>query len=143
MSERLVKPMPDRDTAAYWQALADGKLVVTHCGDCDHWTWPPRPICSKCHGDNLSLDQVKGTGEVYSWVVVHRSTTPDMMHYVPYTLALVRLDEQSDIYIPGRLTSGGDAYRGMRVRVAPERITETLGDPVSYTHLTLPTKRIV
>lgn len=128
MAERLVKPIPDRDSVAYWQALADGRLVVTHCRDCGHWTWPPRPICSNCHGDDLSLDEVSGTGEVYSWVVVHRSTTPDMMKYVPYTLALVRLDEQADIYIPGRLISDREAHRGMRVRVAPEKITDTLGD---------------
>jgi uncharacterized OB-fold protein len=51
-----------------------------------------------------------------------------MMQYVPYTLALVRLDEQADIYIPGRLISDREAHRGMRVRVAPEKITETLGD---------------
>jgi len=128
MAERLVKPIPDRDTVAYWQALADGKMVVTHCRDCGHWTWPPRPICSGCHGDNLALDEVKGTGTVYSWIVVHRSTTPDMMQYVPYTLALVRLDEQADIYIPGRFISDMDVRRGMKVRVRPERITDQLGD---------------
>jgi uncharacterized OB-fold protein len=128
MSERLVKPIPDRDTVDYWQALADGKLVTTHCHDCGQWSWPPRPICSKCHGDNLSLDAVSGTGTVYSWIVVHRSTTPDMMKYAPYTLALVRLDEQADIYIPGRLITDKDVHRGMKVRVIPEKITDQLGD---------------
>ena len=128
MAERLVKPIPDRDSAPYWQALADGRLTLTHCRDCGHWTWPPRPICSGCHGENLALDAVKGTGEVYSWIVVHRSTTPDMMQYVPYTLALVRLDEQADIYIPGRLISDSEAYRGMKVRALPEKITDELGD---------------
>lgn len=128
MSERLVKPIPDRDTIDYWQALADGKLVTTHCRDCGHWSWPPRPICSKCHGGNVSLDEVSGTGSIYSWIVVHRSTTPDMMKYVPYTLALVRLDEQADIYIPGRLISAKDVHRGMKVKVLTEKITDQLGD---------------
>jgi uncharacterized OB-fold protein len=128
MSERLVVPVPDRDTVGYWQALADGKLVTTHCRDCGHWTWPPRPICSGCHGDNLELGEVKGTGTVYSWVVVHRSTTPDMMKYAPYTLALVRLDEQADIYIPGRLITDKEVHRGMKVRVLPEKISDKLGD---------------
>jgi uncharacterized OB-fold protein len=138
MSERLVKPIPDRDTVDYWQALADGKLVTTHCHDCGQWSWPPRPICSKCHGENLALDEVKGTGTVYSWIVVHRSTTPDMMKYAPYTLALVRLDEQADIYIPGRLITDMDVQRGMKVRVVPEKITEQLGD-LAWTTEGLPT----
>ena len=128
MAERLVKPIPDRDTVDYWQALSDGKLLATHCHDCGHWTWPPRPICSGCHGEHLSLDPVQGTGTVYSWIVVHRSTTPDMMQYVPYTLALVRLSEQSDIYIPGRLITDAEPHRGMKVRALPEKINDKLGD---------------
>ncbi len=128
MAERLIKPITDRDSAPYWQALADGHFKVTHCRDCGHWTWPPRPICSGCHGGNLSLDEVKGRGEVFSWIVVHRSTSPDMMQYVPYVLALVRLDEQSDIYIPGRLISDKEVHRGMRVRVLTEKITDQVGD---------------
>jgi len=128
MSERLIKPIADRDSAAYWQALADGKLTTTHCRDCGHWTWPPRPICSGCHGSNLSLDELAGTGEVFSWIVVHRSTSPDMMQYVPYVLALVRLDEQPDIYVPGRLISDKEVHRGMRVHVLTEKISDNLGD---------------
>jgi uncharacterized OB-fold protein len=128
MADRLVKPAPTRDTAHYWGALAEGHLELQHCRDCGHWTWPPRPICSGCQGENMAWEQVKGTGEVFSWIVVHRSTTPDMMAYVPYTLALVRLDEQQDIYIPARLISDKEAHRGMRVHAVPEKITDEIGD---------------
>jgi uncharacterized OB-fold protein len=128
MAERLIKPITDHDSAPYWQALADGHFKVTHCRDCSHWTWPPRPICSSCHGGNLALDDVKGTGEVFSWIVVHRSTSPDMLQYVPYVLALVRLGEQADIYIPGRLISDKEVHRGMKVRVLTEKITDQVGD---------------
>jgi uncharacterized OB-fold protein len=51
-----------------------------------------------------------------------------MMAYVPYTLALVRLDEQQDIYIPARLISDKEAHRGMRVHAVPEKITDEIGD---------------
>jgi len=128
MSERKVKPVPTRDTAPYWGALAEGHLDLQHCRDCGHWTWPPRPICSGCHGENMVFEKVKGTGEIFSWIVVHRSTIPDMMPYVPYTLALVRLDEQRDIYIPGRLIGDKEAVRGLRVRAVPEKINDEVGD---------------
>jgi uncharacterized OB-fold protein len=128
MSQRKVIPVPSRDTVPYWGALANGHLEVQHCQDCGKWTWPPRPLCSGCHGENMAFEQVKGTGEIFSWIVVHRSTTPDMMPYLPYTLALVRLDEQADIYIPGRLITDREAHRGMRVRAVPEKITDTVGD---------------
>lgn len=130
-----MKPQADEDTREYWQALADGRLAIQHCRDCGHWTWPPRPICSKCFGDNCQLDGVAGTGEIYSWIVVHRSTLPHLMPFVPYTMALVRLDEQSDIYIPGRLLGDVPAAQGMKVRAVPERIDDEAGnlawEPVS------------
>jgi hypothetical protein len=44
------------------------------------------------------------------------------------TIALVRIDEQADIYIPGRLTSNVEVYRGLRVRVAPEKLTDEIGE---------------
>jgi uncharacterized OB-fold protein len=121
-------PQPDRDSAPYWAALANGTLQLQHCLDCGRWTWPPRPICSGCHGERLEWKPVKGTGEVYSWVVVHRAITPALSALVPYTTALIRIDEQNDILIPGRLISDADAHRGMRVRAALERVTDDVGD---------------
>jgi len=67
---------------------------------------------------------------VFSWIVVHRSTSPDMMQYAPYVLAMVRIDEQRDIYIPGRLISDKEVHRGMRVHVQTEKITDAVGDLV-------------
>ena len=54
---------PDRDTAPYWAALADGRFEVQHCRACHRWTWPARPICSGCHGDDLAWEEPAGTGE--------------------------------------------------------------------------------
>ena len=47
-------PVPDRDSAPYWSALAQGRLEVQQCLDCGRWTWPPRPVCSKCQSDDLA-----------------------------------------------------------------------------------------
>jgi len=128
MVERRLMPVPDRDSAPYWVALAKGALELQHCRECGHWTWPPRPVCSGCQGERLEWQPVRGTGEVYSWVVAHRAYTPELAAIVPYTIALVRIDEQADIYIPGRLTSDVEVYRGLRVRVAPERLTDEIGE---------------
>jgi uncharacterized OB-fold protein len=127
MDTRRIAPVPDRDSAHYWAALARGALELQRCRDCGHWTWPPRPICSGCHGESLAWEPVKGTGEVYSWVVSHRAYTPDFSALVPYTIALVRIDEQDDILIPGRLLSEAAVYQGLRVRAAPEPLTDEVG----------------
>jgi uncharacterized OB-fold protein len=101
--------------------------MVQHCRDCGRWTWPVRPICSGCHGVNLNWEAAQGTGEVYTWVVTHQAYSAELAAIVPYTTALVRLDEQSDILIPGRYLSDTAIEQGMRVRAAPERVTDEVG----------------
>jgi len=123
----LPVPVPDRDSAPYWSALAEGRFLVQHCAVCRRWTWPARPICSGCHGDELVWEEPSGTGEVYSWVVTHQPYSPGLARIVPYTIALVRLDEQDDILIPGRFVSDVEVRQGLRVRVAAERLSDDVG----------------
>jgi uncharacterized protein len=121
-------PIPDRDSAPYWAALANGRVEIQQCLDCAHWTWPPRPICSKCHGENLAWRVVGGTGEVHSWVRLHRPVFPSLKDLVPFDIVLVRLDEEDDILIPGRLLSDVEVHQGMRVRAAPRKLTDDVGE---------------
>jgi len=120
-------PVPDRDSAPYWAALAEGRLDLQQCRDCDRFTWPPRPICSGCHGDHLDWRTVSGNGEVHSWVVTHQVYSPDLAPLVPYTVVLVRIDEQDDILIPGRLVSDMVLGQGSRVRAEPQPLTDGIG----------------
>ncbi|HET6954633.1 MAG TPA: zinc ribbon domain-containing protein [Acidimicrobiales bacterium] len=126
-TERRTVPTPDRDSAPYWQALADGRFVMQRCRACGRWTWPVRPLCSGCHGDDLELVEPSGYGEVYSWVVTHQAYGADLAQLVPYTVALVRVDEQDDILIPGRYLGTAEIHQGLRVRAAPERVTDEVG----------------
>jgi uncharacterized OB-fold protein len=123
-----ILPVPDRDSGPYWAALAEGRLDLQHCRDCGRWTWPPRPVCSGCQGENLAWEPVQGTGAVHSWIITHQVYAPGLADLVPYTTVLVRLDEQDDILIPGRLVSTAGVRQGLRVRAAPERLTDTVGE---------------
>jgi hypothetical protein len=59
--------------------------------------------------------------------VTHQIYAPDFVDLVPYTVVLVRLDEQDDILIPGRLLSEVEIVQGLRVRAVPEKITDEVG----------------
>jgi uncharacterized protein len=72
-------------------------------------------------------EKVSGGGEVHSWIVTHQPYGPAFVDAVPFVVALVRLDEQSDILIPGPLMSEGKVHQGLRVHAAPERMTDTVG----------------
>lgn len=128
MAAPTVDPVPDRDNAPYWAALAQGRLELQHCPACGRWTWPPRPICSGCHGEGMVWEQVAGTGEVHSWIVTHQVYAPTFVELVPYTIVLVRLDEQDDILIPGPLSAhDGEVRQGLRVRALAERLGDSIG----------------
>jgi uncharacterized OB-fold protein len=127
VADRVMLPMVDRDSAPYWKALADGRFELQHCRSCSAWTWPPRPVCSGCHGTDLAWEQPSGTGEVCSWVVTHQVYGADWAPLVPYTIALVRLDEQDDVLIPGIVRGDREMRPGLRVRATTERISDEVG----------------
>jgi uncharacterized OB-fold protein len=56
---------------------------------------------------------------------------PAFVDLVPYTIVLVRLDEQDDILIPGPLASDGsdvtEVHQGLRVRAVAERVDDSVG----------------
>lgn len=125
--ERRTLPTPDRDSAPYWQALAGGRFLLQRCQACGRWTWPARPICSGCHGFDLAWTNAGGGGEVVSWAVTHQPYGPDLAKLVPYTVALVRVDEQDDILIPGRYVGEPEIHQGQRVVAVAERATDDIG----------------
>ena len=97
MTERLV-PYPDRDSAPWWAALAEHRLVQQRCDDCGRWRWPPRAICGGCASFAWSWQPVPGTGEVVSWITTHHAFLPGFE--APYHTVFVRLTVASDT-VPG------------------------------------------
>ena len=92
-------PVPDRDSAPYWSALADGRFEIQHCLDCDGWSWPPVPIYAHCQSDNLEWKAPSGKGEIHSWVRLHRPIFPALKDLVPFKIVDVRLDEAPNLLI--------------------------------------------
>jgi len=121
-------PRVDRDSAHYWAALAEGRLELQRCSNCARWAWPPHPICSKCHRSELVWERASGKGTVYSWIVTHHAYLPAFASLVPYTIALVRIDEEEDILIPGRLIGAASkVHQGLRVEATFETLTPEVG----------------
>ena len=82
-----------RDTAMnpgdqeYFDAAAQGKLMLKKCGDCGEHHHYPRALCPFCFSDKVQWVQAKGTGEIYSYSVSRRAGP------VVYCIAYVTLDE--------------------------------------------------
>ena len=89
------KPLPtiDPGTAPYWEALAQGKLLLKSCRSCGKPHFYPREICPHCFSDDLNWVEASGLGEIYSFTVAHRPAGPAFAEDVPYVIAIVTLAE--------------------------------------------------
>ncbi|HUS98393.1 MAG TPA: Zn-ribbon domain-containing OB-fold protein [Hyphomicrobiaceae bacterium] len=88
MSEQrtIASPNPNAETQKYWDAAAEGKLLIQKCKDTGKFFCYPRARSPFTLSDNVEWVEAKGTGEVYTFSVMKRSKTP-------YAIAYVRLDE--------------------------------------------------
>jgi uncharacterized OB-fold protein len=86
-------PRIDPETAAFWAATTQGKLVLERCGNCQTVIWYPRGgFCPACGSMSATPFEASGTGTVYTFTVVHRGQG-DFAGIPPYVIAYVELDE--------------------------------------------------
>ena len=90
-------------TAPYWIAAREGRLVVQRCSACASLRWPPLPGCPECLHQEAEWTEVSPCGEVWSFVVYLRAFSKDLKEDVPYTVAMVKLDDGP--YMVGRLAA--------------------------------------
>jgi uncharacterized OB-fold protein len=114
--ENPPQPVPDEDSAGFWKAMDNGHLAVARCQQCRRWQQPPLEVCPKCWGPT-AFEPVAGTGEIYSFIVVRQPAIPGYRDKLPYTVALVDLDEQPGLRLPGRIVGADptDVKVGQRV----------------------------
>ena len=113
-------PVPDAETQPYWDAAARGVLSLPHCGGCDFYVFPPRPVCPRCRNAALGWTELSGRGVLYSFAVMRESYMKGFD--APYLIAQVELDEQPGLRITSNLLDcdPADARIGMRVALAFE-----------------------
>jgi uncharacterized OB-fold protein len=84
-------PLPDRDTAPFWEAQADHRLVFQRCSACAAFRYPVGPLCPACRSFDFEWVESAGRGAVYSYTVVRHQTHPAFE--APYTVLLVQMEE--------------------------------------------------
>lgn len=115
----MTRPMPDRDSAAWWEALAAHRLLLQTCERCAKHRLVPRALCPACGSFDWGWTQAGGEGTIASWTVSHRAYQPERT--APYVVVLVRLTEARELLLPGGWAGradGSDLAIGMPVRAA-------------------------
>jgi len=87
-------PEPRPYNAQFWEAAADGRLVLQHCEDCDVSVYPPRSACPECFGD-LAWHESDGSGSLYSYALVHHPDPPGAVpdDGTPFVGCIAELEE--------------------------------------------------
>jgi uncharacterized protein len=85
-------PIPDHDSAVYWQGLHDGKLLIQKCRDCGEFQLYPRDRCLACRGP-VDFVEASGRGRIYSFTVIRQNYSRPFRDWIPYVVALVDLEE--------------------------------------------------
>ncbi|MEU5029966.1 OB-fold domain-containing protein [Streptomyces milbemycinicus] len=90
---RFDLPEIDAFTRPYWDAAAQGQLLIRRCTDCGQSHHYPREFCPRCWSENVVWERASGRATLYTWSVVHRNDLPPFGARVPYTAAVVELAE--------------------------------------------------
>lgn len=77
----------------YRDGLKAGKLMFQRCKACGHAWMPARSECPKCLAADPAWVAASGDARLVSWVVYHRAFNEAFKTRVPYTVAVVQLDE--------------------------------------------------
>ena len=123
VESRKPVPVPDRLTAGFWAAAAEGRLVIQRCARCRHWQHPPGPICRRCYSTVVAFEPVSGRGSVYTYTITHHHVVPGF-NELPYAIALVELAEQQGLRMLSNLP--GVPIESIHVGMAVEVTFEML-----------------
>ncbi|MGW6291713.1 Zn-ribbon domain-containing OB-fold protein [Streptomyces sp. NPDC055058] len=113
------RPEADAFTRTYWDAAAEGRLLIRRCRACRRAHHYPREFCPRCWSEAVTWETASGRATLYTWSVVHRNDLPTFAGRTPYVPAVVDLAEgprmMTEIVAPrpaGRLSPAGATEAG-------------------------------
>jgi uncharacterized OB-fold protein len=86
------RPTIDSDSASWWQAVQDRRLMINICGECGRKSLSTRSFCPHCWSEDVVPEQATGQAMLYTWSVIHQNGAP-FDSRTPYVVAMVDLAE--------------------------------------------------
>ena len=108
---KIPPPSVNPENKAYFDAAANGRLVLKFCNACKQYHHYPRSHCPHCLSSDTEWLDAKGSGTIYTCSVLRRGVP------VPYCIAYVTLEEGVSM-LTNIVDCDLDAVKiGMRVKV--------------------------
>ena len=109
--------------APFYAGMQAHKVMIQCCDSCATYLPPAQLVCDHCGSQALKWLEVDGAGEIYSFVVYHRSFHPSFDNKLPYTVALVELSEGPRLQVPF-LGIEGECKVGLSVKPVFTKISD-------------------
>ncbi len=122
------KPSVYVDTAPFWEAAKQGRLVLQFCKDTNQFQHYPRPVSIFTGSRNLEWREVSGRGVVYACTVI-RVSGPGLDGRLPLSVVTVELDE--GVRMLGNIVNvePDKVAIGQRVEVTWDRLSDDFQYP--------------
>ncbi|GLF95794.1 bifunctional MaoC family dehydratase N-terminal/OB-fold nucleic acid binding domain-containing protein [Streptomyces yaizuensis] len=128
---RRPRPVVNRDTEGFWRGVAEHRLLIQRCRACRTLRFPWLPGCNGCGSQEWDTVEARGSGTVFSWVVMHHPPFPAFApDGEPYAVALVELAEGVRIVSNVTGVPCGEVRIGMAVELEFFRADAELELPV-------------
>lgn len=113
----------------YFEAAAQGRLIIQRCEACDHRQFPPKLLCTSC-GAEPAWIETAGIGEIHTFTIVRRHGVEPFAGMVPFVLAMIDLPE--GVRLMGNVTDAEPETTsvGQRVVAYALRVDDTMALPL-------------
>ena len=113
----------------YFQAAAQGRLIIQKCGSCGHTQFPPKALCVSC-GNVPDWIEASGKGNVYTFTIVRRHGVEPFSNLAPFVLAMIDIPEGARFM--GNVTDADidNFHVGLDVEAYALKINEELALPL-------------
>jgi uncharacterized OB-fold protein len=116
----------DERSAEFFDALADGRLLLRRCVPHGHVSAPEVMFCAECASADLDWSPARGDAEIVSWTAIHSRPDESGATHVHSHVALVELAEGPWLLARLLVDDGAEVTPGAHVTLDVVRA----GEPV-------------
>jgi uncharacterized OB-fold protein len=109
----------------FWDSVRRHRAELQRCDRCGRFRFIPSERC-QCGSKESTWTAIAGTGEVYTYTVVHRAPTPAYQALAPYGIVHVTLDEGPRMISTIVGCEPGAVTVGMQVELVYDDVTAEL-----------------
>ena len=128
--QRTDLPTIEAESAPYWEAAAEGRLLIRSCNDCGEVHHYPRPFCPACWSELVEWVEATGKATLYTWSTVFFNDMYPFSERLPYVAAVVELEEGPKIMTNVVDADPDDLEIGMALDVTFQSLNDDITAPV-------------